>query len=126
MMTTGKGKPQIIQVADANLISVINKILKWKQLYNDIEDEGFEDEIIEAQHEELFDVLSVSDFLRPTLTTLVIMCDSSNYVLFNKAKAKKNEQFNNELCDYLIREHRHRDLGLMFMFGVQRNNRHAN
>jgi hypothetical protein len=77
-------------------------------------------EIIEAQQEELFDVLSVSDFLRPALTTLIIMCDASNSVLFNKAKAKKDEQFNNEMCDYLIREPGHRDLGLMFMFGVQK------
>jgi hypothetical protein len=113
-------KPQIIEVADANLISVINKILKWKQLYNDIKDERLENEIIEAPQKGLFDVLSVSDFLRPALTILIIMCDDSNSVSFNKGQAKKDEQFNNEMCDYLIIEHRQRDLGLMFMFGVQK------
>jgi hypothetical protein len=48
------------------------------------------------------------------------MCNASNSLLLNKARAKKDEQFNNEMCDYLIRERRHRDLGLMFMFGVQK------
>jgi hypothetical protein len=116
----GDNKPSIIQVADANLISVINKTLKWKQLYKGIKDEGIEEDIIESQQYELFDVLAISDFTRPSLTTLVIMCDASNSTLINKGKAERDEQFNNEMCDYMIREHRHRDLGLMFMFGVQK------
>jgi hypothetical protein len=95
-------------------------MLEWKQLYNDIKNEGLEGEGVESQQEELLDVLSVTNFLRPALTTLIIMCDASNSALFNKAKAKKDERFNNEMRDYLIREHGDGHSVLMLMFGVQK------
>jgi hypothetical protein len=56
--------------------------------YNNIEDEGLEDEIVEVEQEELFGALSITDFTRPALTTLITMCDASISVIFSKGKAK--------------------------------------
>jgi hypothetical protein len=40
-------------------------------LYNNIKDEGLEDDIVDSQQEELFDVLAISDFSRPDIPTTV-------------------------------------------------------
>jgi hypothetical protein len=40
----GSNKPNILLVSDANLLEVINKILKRKHLYNDVKDQDLEDE----------------------------------------------------------------------------------
>jgi hypothetical protein len=106
-------------IADHNLLEVAEKLLKWKQLYHDIKDQGLKQGSV-GQRSELFSTLGISDFHRPSLTTLILMPDASNSVLFQKQKPKSSELAVNEFCDYLVREHRHRDIGCLFMFGCQK------
>ena len=59
-------------------VQVFSKIQCYKRLYEQIKNEHLEDKIEDEQREELFDVLKINDFSKPTLHTLILLDDCAN------------------------------------------------
>jgi hypothetical protein len=70
-------KIPIIYISRDNLDQV-NEILEYKELYNEIKDQGLEDEIDENQRDKLFEVLKIDNFDRSYLHTLILLEDCGN------------------------------------------------
>ena len=59
-------------------VQVFSKIQCYKRLYEQIKKDHLEDEIEEEQKQEIFDVLKINDFSKPTLHTLILFDDVAN------------------------------------------------
>ena len=59
-------------------VQVFSKIMCYKRLYEEIKAKHLEDEIDEQQKQEMFDVVKINDFSKPTLHTLILLDDCAN------------------------------------------------
>jgi hypothetical protein len=107
----------VVVVREVNLVEVLKEIVRYKGLYNDVLDEHLEDLITDEQRDHMFEILCISDFDRPSLSTVVIMPDAANSVLFYKRE--RNAAVRNYFTDFVMRERRHRDVGITMMFCCQ-------
>ena len=65
-------------------VQVFSKIQCYKRLYEQIKTEHLEDKIDDEQKEEIFEVLKINDFSKPTLHTLILFDDVANNPLIQK------------------------------------------
>ena len=81
----------IAYVAQENAEEYVNAILNYKQLYYTIRKEHLENQIIDEQRDEIFQILKVRNFDVPMLQTLILFDDIAN----NKLLANEKSYFNN-------------------------------
>jgi hypothetical protein len=65
-------------------ISLLNEIIEYKELYNEIKDNKLENDIEEDQKTTLFEILHIDSFERPYLHTLVFLEDCGNSSVLKK------------------------------------------
>ncbi len=78
-------KIPIVYVAEQNAEEYVKRLLKYKQFYNDIVENGWADQIEDDQAEEVVNVLKIDDFSRPWLHTILVFNDVAKSKLFNKS-----------------------------------------
>ena len=84
-------KCPVIYVSESEFIPTIQNIMRWKELYNTIKDEGIENEIVDEQRDELFEVLRINDFNRQWLHTLILLEDCAKSKLLTNEKSFTNQ-----------------------------------
>ena len=87
----------------------MKSLLAYKQLYKTIINDGLEDEIIDEQRDEIFDVLHVNDFNNENLHTLILLEDIAN----NKKLLGNEKSYFNHLMTTCRHNH------LSFFLNVQ-------
>jgi hypothetical protein len=95
-------------------------MLRYKCLYNDIIDQHLENQVEDDQIDELFDILCIDDFSRPSLQTILYCPDGANSSLFTAGKATKPDTCRNYYTDYVIKQHRHSDVACSIFICVQK------
>ena len=76
----------IVYVSHSNLDEYLQKFLLYKQLYNEILENGYMDRQDDEQKATMFETLHINDFSRPYLHTLVLLEDVA------QAKILKNKK----------------------------------
>jgi hypothetical protein len=109
----------VMIVREVDFVRISQLILKYKQLYNDIKDQHLEDDITDEQRTEIFEVLGIDDFERESLTTVLLMPDGANSILFHKKERSKDSPVQNYFMDFLLKERRHRDVGYTIILCAQ-------
>ena len=84
-------KCDVVYVSENDFVPLIQEILRWKELYNTIKDQHLEDEIIDEQKEQLFNVLHINDFSRRWLHTLILLEDCAKSKLLTNEKSFTNQ-----------------------------------
>jgi hypothetical protein len=110
----------VIKVREADLIETLQFTLKYKALYNDILEQGVQDQITDTQREQIEHALFIDDFNLPHLQTILFFPDAAHSVLFKSNKATRTEAVQNYFNDYIIRERRHADLGVSIFMCAQK------
>jgi hypothetical protein len=114
-----ESRVSLLIIREVDFVKVSQKILKYKQLYNDIKDQHLEDRITDEQRDEIFEILGIDDFERDYLTTVLLMPDCANSVLFHKRERAKDSPVQNYFMDFLLKERRHRDVGYTVILCAQ-------
>jgi hypothetical protein len=110
---------KLLIVREVDFVKVSQLILRYKQLYNDIKDDRLEDLIVDEQMEQLFEVLGIDTFDREHLSTVLLMPDGANSILFHRRERSKDAPVRNYFVDFLLKERRHRDVGYTILICVQ-------
>jgi hypothetical protein len=76
-------KIPIIYISRDNL-DLLNEIIEYKELYNEIIDKSLEEDIIDEQKYQIFNVLKIEDFSKNYLHTLVFLEDCGNSDVLKK------------------------------------------
>ena len=114
-----ESRVNLVVVREVDFVKVSQLILKYKQLYNDIKDQHLEDLITDEQMKQMFDILGIEDFDREYLTTVLLMPDCANSILFHKKERGKDSPVQNYFMDFLLKERRHRDVGYTIILCAQ-------
>ena len=77
-------KIPILYVSQDKAESIVQDLLKWKDFYNRIKENHWENNIIEGQISQLFEKLYINNFDNLTLHTLIFFEDTANNILFSK------------------------------------------
>lgn len=72
----------VITISESQAIEFIQTIIDYKNLYYQIKREHLENDIIDEQRDEIYEYLSINDFDKEYLHTLVLFDDISNNKLF--------------------------------------------
>ena len=81
----------IAYVAQDDAEEYVDAILNYKQLYYTIRNEHLENQIVDEQRDEIFQILKIRNFDTPMLQTLILFDDIAN----NKLLANEKSYFNN-------------------------------
>ena len=81
-----------IVVSEANARSCVDELISAKNLYYTIRREHLEDQIIDEQLDDMFDVLHVNNFDKEYLHTLILFDDISNSKLFSSEESFFSQQ----------------------------------
>ena len=84
-------KCDVVYVSENDFVDFIQEILRWKELYNTIKDQHLEDEIIDEQKQQLFDILHINDFDSRRLPTLILLEDCAKSKLLTNEKSFTNQ-----------------------------------
>ena len=114
-----EARVKLVILREVDFVEVSQLVLKYKQLYNDIKDQNLEELITDEQLEEMFNILSIDDFNRESLSTVLLMPDCANSVLFSKRERSKDTPVRNYILDFLLKERRHRDVGYTVILCAQ-------
>jgi hypothetical protein len=110
---------KLIIVREIDFVKVSQLILKYKQLYNDIKDDNLEDLIVDEQMEQIYETLGIDSFDKDHLSTVLLMPDGANSILFHRRERSKDAPVRNYFMDFLLKERRHRDVGYTILVCVQ-------
>jgi hypothetical protein len=86
----------------------VNKVLEYKKLYNTVKRDHLENDIEDDQVQEIYNTLSITDFHKPFLNTVIYFEDCVNNQLFKKPT---------NYFPQLVAKCRHN--GLILFFAVQ-------
>ncbi|EAX67586.1 hypothetical protein TVAG_588940 [Trichomonas vaginalis G3] len=84
-------KIPIIYLSQEEAEDYLKNFLMYKELYNTIKKQGLEDKIIDKQRDELFETLSISNFDREFLHSLIFLDDAVKSKLITNEKSYFNQ-----------------------------------
>ncbi|EAY12074.1 hypothetical protein TVAG_039220 [Trichomonas vaginalis G3] len=84
-------KIPIIYLSQEEAEDYLKTFLMYKELYNTIKKQGLEDKIIDKQRDELFETLSISNFDRESLHSLIFLDDAVKSKLITNEKSYFNQ-----------------------------------